>query len=36
MAGTKAYVDSDLAAVFEMVPDEKTGKPTRKLLTTLF
>ena len=36
MAGTKAYIDSDLAAVFETVPDEKTGKPTRQLLTTLF
>ena len=36
MAGTEAFIDSDLAAVFEMVPDEKTGKPTRTLLTTLF
>ena len=36
MAGTKAFIDSDLAAVFEMVPDEKTGKPKRTLLTTLF
>ena len=36
MAGTKAFIDSDLASVFEMIPDEKTGKLARKLLTTLF
>jgi beta-lactamase superfamily II metal-dependent hydrolase len=36
MAGTEAFIDSDLAAVFEMVPDPKTGKPKKKRLTTLF
>jgi beta-lactamase superfamily II metal-dependent hydrolase len=36
MATRQAFVDSDLAAVFEMVPDAKTGKQKKKRLTTLF
>jgi hypothetical protein len=36
MAGKEVFIDSDLAAVFEMVPDTKSGKLKKKRLATLF
>lgn len=35
MAGKQRFIDSDMAAVYEMVTDAKTGKQKKERLTTL-